>query len=113
VARIDGKPSLSLRIFLYGVHYNKSQSEDIDVILQNGRGAVRCGRLRCDGSLSLPWASMRSSRSILWHLHFWCEGFTGRDERYFGDSSNTCVRRTRAPRGLKEGARKGIVRIKL
>jgi hypothetical protein len=46
------------------------------------------------------------------HLHFWCEGFPGglSDFRRFFQYLRP---QDAAPLGLREGAKKGIVRIKL
>jgi hypothetical protein len=46
------------------------------------------------------------------HLHFWCEGFPGglNDFRRFFQYLRP---QDAAPLGLKEGAKKGIVKVKL
>ena len=89
---------------------NKSAPEDIDVILQTvvpyGVEAFRAMEPFFVEGLDAIYAKY----SV--HLHFWAEGFPGglSDFRRFFQYLRP---QDAAPLGLKEGARKGIVRIKL
>ncbi len=89
---------------------NKSQPEDIDVILQTlapyGPEAFRA----MEPFFAEGLDKIFEKYSV--HLHFWCEGFPGglSDFRRFFQYLRP---QDAAPLGLREGARKGIVRIKL
>ena len=89
---------------------NKIFPEDIDVILQT---RVSYGP---DAFLAMEPFFVEGMDKILEkysvHLHFWCEGFPGgmSDFRRFFQYLRP---QDAAPRGLKEGAKKGILRIPL
>jgi hypothetical protein len=84
--------------------------EDIDVILQTrvayGPGAF----LAMEPFFAEGFDKIFDKYAV--HLHFWCEGFPGgvSDFRRFFQYLRP---QDAAPRGLKEGAKKGIVRISL
>jgi hypothetical protein len=89
---------------------DKPSPEDIDVILQTiepyGPEAFRA----MEPFFSEGLGAILAKYSV--HLHFWCEGFPGglNDFRRFFQYLRP---QDAAPLGLKEGAKKGIVRIKL
>ena len=89
---------------------NKSTPEDIDVILQT------CAVYGAEAFAAMePFFAMGLDAiytKYCVHLHFWCEGFPGglSDFRRFFQYLRP---QDAAPLGLREGARKGIVRIKL
>jgi hypothetical protein len=89
---------------------SKAVPEDIDVILQPsapyGPEAFRAMEPFFAEGIDAIYARY----SV--HLHFWCEGFPGgmSDFRRFFQYLRP---QEAAPRGLREGARKGIVRVKL
>jgi hypothetical protein len=89
---------------------NKARPEDIDVILQTsapyGSEAFRA----MEPFFAQGLDAIFEKYSV--HLHFWCEGFPGglSDFRRFFQYLRP---QDAAPLGLREGARKGIVRIKL
>src|SRR5271156_1081597 len=89
---------------------NKAHPEDIDVILQTrapyGTEAFSAMEIFFAKGMDVIYTKY----SV--HLHFWCEGFPGglTDFRRFFQYLRP---QDAAPFGLKEGARKGIVRIKL
>lgn len=89
---------------------NKAFPEDIDVILQTrvpyGPEAFKAMEPFFARGLDV----VHTAYSV--HLHFWCEGFPGglSDFRRFFQYLRP---QDAAPLGLKEGARKGIVRIAL
>ena len=89
---------------------NKAVPEDVDVILQPcapyGVEAFRA----MEPFFAEGIDSIYAKYSV--HLHFWCEGFPGglSDFRRFFQYLRP---QDAAPQGLKEGARKGIVRVKL
>ena len=89
---------------------NKARPEDIDVILQTrvayGAEAFAAMEPFFAAGLDVIYADY----SV--HLHFWCEGFPGglSDFRRFFQYLRP---QDAAPLGLREGARKGIVRITL
>ena len=89
---------------------NKASPEDIDVILQTNAsyGPDAFGAMEPFFSEGLD--TIYEKYSV--HLHFWCEGFPGglSDFRRFFQYLRP---QDAAPLGLREGARKGIVRIKL
>ena len=89
---------------------NKAQPEDIDVILQTHAryGAEAFAAMEPFFAMGLDVIYTKYSV----HLHFWCEGFPGglSDFRRFFQYLRP---QDAAPLGLREGARKGIVRIKL
>jgi hypothetical protein len=89
---------------------SKAAPEDIDVILQTRASYgpelfVAMAPFFAEGFDSIH-------KKYLVHLHFWSEGFPGgmSDFRRFFQYLRP---QDAAPLGLKEGARKGIVRIKL
>jgi hypothetical protein len=89
---------------------HKNSPEDIDVILQTrapyGAEAFRA----MEPFFAEGLEAIFTKYSV--HLHFWCEGFPGglSDFRRFFQYLRP---QDAAPLGLKEGARKGIVRIEL
>jgi len=89
---------------------SKSHPEDIDVILETrepyGAGAFTAMEPFFAKGMELIYTNY----SV--HLHFWCEGFPGglSDFRRFFQYLRP---QDAAPLGLREGAKKGIVRIKL
>jgi len=89
---------------------HKSSPEDIDVILQTRAryGAEAFAAMEPFFAMGLD--TIYTKYSV--HLHFWCEGFPGgiSDFRRFFQYLRP---QDAAPLGLKEGAKKGIVRIKL
>lgn len=89
---------------------DKAAPEDIDVILQTAAtyGPEAFGAMEPFFSEGLD--AIHQKYSV--HLHFWCEGFPGgvSDFRRFFQYLRP---QDAAPRGLQEGARKGIIRIKL
>jgi hypothetical protein len=89
---------------------NKSQPEDIDVILQTRVPYGTPAFTAMEPFFAEGIDAIYSKYSV--HLHFWCEGFPGglSDFRRFFQYLRP---QDAAPLGLKEGARKGIVRIKL
>ncbi len=89
---------------------NKPAPEDIDVILQT---KVRYGPeafAAMEPFFARGIDAIYREHSV--HLHFWCEGFPGglSDFRRFFQYLRP---QDAAPLGLREGARKGIVRIAL
>jgi hypothetical protein len=99
-----------VRLHRRGFITDKSFPEDIDVILQTrvayGPGAF----LAMEPFFAEGFDTIFDKYSV--HLHFWCEGFPGgvSDFRRFFQYLRP---QDAAPRGLKEGAKKGIVRISL
>jgi Family of unknown function (DUF6932) len=89
---------------------NKAQPEDIDVILQTRAPYGAEAFAAMEPFFAQGIDEIYSKYSV--HLHFWCEGFPGglSDFRRFFQYLRP---QDAAPRGLKEGARKGIVRITL
>jgi len=89
---------------------NKPFPEDVDVILQTCApyGAEAFGAMEPFFAEGID--SIFTKYSV--HLHFWCEGFPGglSDFRRFFQYLRP---QDAAPLGLREGARKGIVRVKL
>jgi hypothetical protein len=89
---------------------NKAQPEDTDVILQTRApyGAEAFAAMEPFFARGIDEIYLKHSV----HLHFWCEGFPGglSDFRRFFQYLRP---QDAAPLGLKEGARKGIVRITL
>jgi hypothetical protein len=89
---------------------SKPEPEDSDVILQTAApyGAEAFSAMRPFFAASLDAIYLEYAV----HLHFWCEGFPGglSDFRRFFQYLRP---QDAAPRGLQEGARKGIVRIRL
>ncbi len=89
---------------------DKPSPEDVDVILQPkapfGAEAFRA----MEPFFAVGIDQLFITYSV--HLHFWCEGFPGgmNDFRHFFQYLRP---QEAAPLGLKEEARKGIVRIKL
>ena len=89
---------------------NKANPEDIDVILQTRARYGADAFAAMEPFFALGLDTIYTKYSV--HLHFWCEGFPGglSDFRRFFQYLRP---QDAAPLGLKEGARKGIVRIKL
>jgi hypothetical protein len=84
--------------------------EDIDVILQTRAPYGTDAFLAMEPFFAEGMDKIFEKYSV--HLHFWCEGFPGgvSDFRRFFQYLRP---QDAAPRGLKEGAKKGIVRIEL
>jgi len=89
---------------------DKSQPEDIDVILQTRAAYGPDAFTAMEPFFAAGMDQIHTDYSV--HLHFWCEGFPGglSDFRRFFQYLRP---QDAAPRGLKEGAKKGIVRIVL
>jgi hypothetical protein len=89
---------------------NKIFPEDIDVILQTRVSYGPDAFLAMEPFFAEGMDKIFEKYSV--HLHFWCEGFPGgmSDFRRFFQYLRP---QDAAPRGLKEGAKKGIVRIEL
>jgi hypothetical protein len=89
---------------------NKSCPEDIDVILQTRATYGPEAFAAMEPFFAMGLDAIYQKYCV--HLHFWCEGFPGglSDFRRFFQYLRP---QDAAPLGLKEGARKGIVRIKL
>jgi hypothetical protein len=89
---------------------NKSQPEDIDVILQTREPYGAQAFAAMEPFFAKGMDAIYAQYSV--HLHFWCEGFPGglSDFRLFFQYLRP---QDAAPLGLKEDARKGIVRITL
>jgi hypothetical protein len=89
---------------------NKSQPEDIDVILQTSAQYGVEAFAAMEPFFAIGIDEIYAKYSV--HLHFWCEGFPGgmSDFRRFFQYLRP---QDAAPLGLREGAKKGIVRIKL
>jgi hypothetical protein len=89
---------------------NKAQPEDIDVILQTSAGYGMEAFAAMEPFFATGMDVIHEKYSV--HLHFWCEGFPGgvSDFRRFFQYLRP---QDAAPKGLKEGAKKGITRIKL
>jgi hypothetical protein len=107
--------ALSVGSFSYayvdgGFITNKANPEDIDLILQTtapyGPGAFEA----MEPFFAAGMDKIFNQYHV--HLHFWCEGFPGglSDFRRFFQYLRP---QDAAPLGLREGARKGIVRVKL
>lgn len=88
----------------------KPHPEDIDVILQTHIPFSPEAFRAMEPFFAKGMDPILAEYSV--HLHFWCEGFPGgmSDFRRFFQYLRP---QDAAPLGLKEGARKGIVRIKL
>ncbi len=89
---------------------NKASPEDIDVILQTRVSYGPDAFLAMEPYFAQGLDTILEKYSV--HLHFWCEGFPGglSDFRRFFQYLRP---QDAAPLGLREGARKGIVRITL
>ena len=89
---------------------NKSSPEDIDVVLQTRAKYGAEAFAAMEPFFATGIDTIYTKYSV--HLHFWCEGFPGglSDFRRFFQYLRP---QDAAPLGLREGARKGIVRIKL
>jgi len=89
---------------------NKLFPEDIDLILQTAAPYGAEAFCAMQPFFAEGIESIYTKYSV--HLHFWCEGFPGglSDFRRFFQYLRP---QDAAPLGLKEGARKGIVRITL
>ena len=88
----------------------KTHPEDIDVILQTHVPFSPEAFHAMEPFFAKGMEAILAEYSV--HLHFWCEGFPGgmSDFRSFFQYLRP---QDAAPLGLKEGAKKGIVRIKL
>jgi hypothetical protein len=88
----------------------KAAPEDIDVILQTHAAYGPQAFAAMEPFFAKGMDAIYTQYSV--HLHFWCEGFPGglSDFRRFFQYLRP---QDAAPLGLKEGAKKGIVRIKL
>jgi len=88
----------------------KAIPEDIDVILET-RAAYGPEAFRAMEPFFAEGLEKILTKYAV-HLHFWCEGFPGglNDFRCFFQYLRP---QEAAPQGLREGAKKGIVRIKL
>jgi hypothetical protein len=88
----------------------KAAPEDIDVILQSRASYGPEVFQAMEPFFAEGLDRIHEKYAV--HLHFWCEGFPGgvSDFRRFFQYLRP---QDAAPLGLKEGARKGIVRIKL
>jgi hypothetical protein len=89
---------------------DKALPEDIDVILQTKVNYGPAAFSAMEPFFAKGLDTILREYSV--HLHFWCEGFPA------GMSDFRCFfqylrPQDAAPKGLKEGARKGIVRLKL
>ena len=89
---------------------NKAQPQDIDVILQTRAPYGAAAFAAMEPFFSRGMDGIYNEYAV--HLHFWCEGFPGglSDFRRFFQYLRP---QDAAPLGLREGAKKGIVRIKL
>ena len=89
---------------------DKSNPEDIDVILQTRAAYGTAAFAAMEPFFAMGMDEIYTKYSV--HLHFWCEGFPGglSDFRRFFQYLRP---QDAAPLGLREGARKGIVRITL
>ncbi len=89
---------------------NKPAPDDIDVILQTHAAYGPEVFAAMEPFFAEGLEVIHERYSV--HLHFWCEGFPGglSDFRRFFQYLRP---QDAAPLGLREGARKGIVRIKL
>jgi hypothetical protein len=89
---------------------NKPSPEDIDVILQTRAAYGPQAFTAMEPFFSKGLETIHKKYSV--HLHFWCEGFPGglSDFRHFFQYLRP---QDAAPLGLKEGAKKGIVRVQL
>jgi hypothetical protein len=89
---------------------NKTFPEDIDVILQPCANYGAEAFHAMEPFFAEGIDAIYTKYSV--HLHFWCEGFPGgmSDFRRFFQYLRP---QDAAPLGLKEAARKGIVRVKL
>jgi hypothetical protein len=89
---------------------NKALPEDVDVILQTRASYGPEAFCAMEPFFAEGLDVIFEKYSV--HLHFWCEGFPGglSDFRRFFQYLRP---QDAAPLGLREGARKGIVRIKL
>jgi hypothetical protein len=89
---------------------SKAAPADVDVILQTKAAYGSEAFAAMEPFFAQGIDSIYDTYSV--HLHFWCEGFPGgmSDFRRFFQYVRP---QDAAPRGLKEDARKGIVRLKL
>jgi hypothetical protein len=89
---------------------NKIFPEDIDVILQTRVSYGPEAFVAMEPFFAEGFDKIFDEYSV--HLHFWCEGFPGgmSDFRRFFQYLRP---QDAAPRGLKEGAKKGILRLAL
>ena len=89
---------------------NKAEPQDIDLILQTRAPYGPAAFSAMEPFFARGMDAIYADYSV--HLHFWCEGFPGglSDFRRFFQYLRP---QDAAPLGLREGAKKGIVRIKL
>ncbi len=89
---------------------DKISPEDVDVILQTSASYGPGAFIAMEPFFSEGMDAIYQKYAV--HLHFWCEGFPNgvSDFRRFFQYLRP---QDAAPLGLREGARKGIVRIKL
>jgi hypothetical protein len=89
---------------------NKPFPEDIDLILQTTAPFGADAFVAMEPFFAKGMDTIYTTYSV--HLHFWCEGFPGglSDFRRFFQYLRP---QDAAPLGLKEGARKGIVRVNI
>jgi hypothetical protein len=89
---------------------NKAAPEDVDVILQPNAPYGVEALQAMEPFFAMGIDAIYETYSV--HLHFWCEGFPGgmSDFRRFFQYLRP---QDAAPLGLREDARKGIVRISL
>ena len=89
---------------------SKPAPEDVDVILQTRADYGPAAFAAMEPFFAQGIGSIFEIYSV--HLHFWCEGFPGgmSDFRRFFQYLRP---QDAAPLGLKEGAKKGIVQLKL
>jgi len=89
---------------------DKAHPEDIDLILQTRASYGPEAFIAMEPFFAEGMDTILEKYSV--HLHFWCEGFPGgiSDFRRFFQYLRP---QDAAPLGLREGAKKGIVRIKL
>jgi hypothetical protein len=89
---------------------NKAHPQDIDVILQTKAPYGPAAFAAMEPFFAAGIDKIYADFGV--HLHFWCEGFPGgvSDFRRFFQYLRP---QDAAPLGLREGAKKGIVRVKL
>ena len=89
---------------------NKAMPEDIDLILQTTAPYGPAAFTAMEPFFAKGMDLIHERYGV--HLHFWCEGFPGglSDFRRFFQYLRP---QDAAPLGLREGARKGIVRVAL
>lgn len=108
--RVVGTGSFSHAYINGGFITNKPVPQDIDLILQSHASYGPDAFKAMEPFFAEGIDKIHDKYSV--HLHFWCEGFPGglSDFRRFFQYLRP---QDAAPLGLKEGAKKGIVRITL